>query len=109
MSDLGEQLPELHSAEAPGVADASRGLTNAVLQIPVSVQVVIGTARLPIGHLAQLAPGSSIKLEEKLGTPARVLVNGREVARGDLYVLDGDGERLGLTITDVARSSAVSD
>jgi flagellar motor switch protein FliN/FliY len=73
-----------------------------VLRIPVSVQVVIGTARLPLAQVAELAPGATVTLEEKLGTPARVLVNGREVARGELFVLDGEGDRLGLTITEVA-------
>ena len=105
-SILSEQLPELSpSAPEPGPEPViSRRLPGAVLRIPVSVQVVIGTARMPLSEVAELKPGANVTLEEKLGTAARVLVNGREVAKGELFVLDGDGDRLGLTITEVVES-----
>lgn len=107
-ANLGEQLPEL-SMTAPEPAVEPRpmpGLPNAVLRIPVSVQVVIGTVRLPLSHVAQLAPGATVALEEKLGAPSKVLVNGREVAEGDLFVVDVESGRLGLTITKVAGNDA---
>lgn len=107
-SILGEQLPELTPSLAgspPESAIANR-LPGAVLRIPVSVQIVIGTARLPLSQVAELKPGAMIALEEKLGSPARVLVNGREVAKGELFVLDGEGDRLGLTITEVTEADA---
>jgi flagellar motor switch protein FliN/FliY len=79
------------------------GVPDSLLRIPVTVQVVIGGTRLPLSRIAQLAPGTIIALDERLGAPATILVNGREVARGELFVLDGeeDGDRLGITITDV--------
>lgn len=107
-TSFGEQLPDLQPASPEPAEDrrAKPGLPGAVLRIPVSVQVVIGTARLPLSQVAQLAPGASLTLEEKLGAPARMLVNGREVARGELFVVDEADGRLGLTITEVAGSGA---
>lgn len=99
---LGEQLPDLSLTAAEPEPLPARALPGAVLRIPVSVQIVIGSARLALAEVAELAPGSTITLDEKLGAPARVLVNGREVAKGELFVLDGESGRLGLTITDVA-------
>jgi flagellar motor switch protein FliN/FliY len=106
-ANLGEQLPELSVTAPDMVADPIRmpGLPNAVLRIPVSVQVIIGTVRLPLSQVAQLAPGATLALEEKLGAPSKVLVNGREVAEGDLFVVDVESGRLGLTITRVAGDS----
>lgn len=103
-ANLGEQLPDLSmpSGEAKAEAKHMPSIANAVLRIPVSVQVVIGTVRLPLSQVAQLAPGATVALEEKLGAPSKVLVNGREVAEGDLFVVDVDSGRLGLTITKVA-------
>lgn len=102
-----EQLPEFTTPD-PDVAGGQPPLPGAVLRIPVSVQVVIGTVRLAISQVAALAPGTMLTLEEKLGTPVRMLVNGRDVARGNLVVIDeGDG-RLGLTITEVAGQPAAS-
>lgn len=108
---LGEHVPELDLPQAGPVPEAppAHRLPSAVLRIPVSVQVVIGTARLPLSQLAELKPGSTVTLDEKIGAAARVLVNGREVARGDIFVLDGDGERLGLTITEVIDGGPPAD
>ena len=96
---LGDMLPDVPSevarqVQAPAVADA-------VMRIPVNIQVVIGSACLPLSQVAQLGPGSVMTLEQKLGSPAIILVNGREIARGELFVLDGEGDRLGITITEV--------
>ena len=81
-------------------------MPGSVLKIPVAIQVVIGSARVPLSQVAQLGPGAMITLDQKLGTPAVILVNGREVARGELFVFDGDGDRLGITITEVNDGSA---
>lgn len=87
------------------------GIPESVLRIPIAVQVVIGTARLPLSRVAQLGPGSTIPLEQKLGSPAAILVNGKEVARGEIFVLDedGDGGRLGITITEVTSPGTLPD
>lgn len=111
MATLGTELPDLNEVKgtaaqamtlAPSPMASAFPLPDAVLAIPVSVQVVIGSCRLNLGQVAQLGPGSVVTLDEKLGTPAIILVNGKEVARGELFVLDGEGDRLGLTITSVA-------
>ena len=105
-TSFGENLPDLAPAMT-GPAEDRRvppGLPGAVLRIPVSVQVVIGTARLALSEVTQLAPGACLTLDEKLGAPARMLVNGREVARGELFVVDETEGRLGLTITEVSGS-----
>jgi flagellar motor switch protein FliN/FliY len=77
-------------------------LTGAIARIPVTVQIVIGTAQLPLLQVSQLVLGSTLTLNEKLGTPARMLVNGREIARGDLFVVDESEGRLGLTIRHIS-------
>ena len=104
-SDLGEGLLDIRtSASSPATIlskPQSAMMPGSVLKIPVAIQVVIGSARVPLSQVAQLGPGAMITLDQKLGTPAVILVNGREVARGELFVFDGDGDRLGITITEV--------
>lgn len=82
-------------------AGAPSSVTDALFSIPVTLQVVIGTARLPISQIAELQPGAVVSLDQKLGTPVTILVNGRDVARGDLFVLEGEDARLGITIREV--------
>lgn len=104
---FGGAAPADMPAEAPA-ARPSGGpvpLPGAVMRIPVAVQVVIGSTKLPLSQISELSPGAVIKLDQKLGTPAIILVNGREVARGELFVLDGEEEKLGITITEVSASA----
>lgn len=104
-----EPMPAANIAEPPAPAPqdpgfdlASAGLPESILRIPVTVQIVLGTTRMPIGKVADLKPGSTVTLDQKLGAPVTVLVNGREVAKGELFVLDGEQDRLGVTITELA-------
>ena len=109
-SGLGEGLLDIRASASNPAAFLSTPqpvmMPGSVLKIPVAIQVVIGSARVPLSQVAQLGPGAMITLDQKLGTPAVILVNGREVARGELFVFDGDGDRLGITITEVNDGSA---
>lgn len=96
-----EEIPpgtSVHATSPSSVADA-------LLAIPVTLQVVIGTARLPVSQIAELRPGAVVNLDQKIGTPVMILINGREVARGDLFVLEGEGARLGITIREVIQTT----
>lgn len=81
------------SSAAPPPLDA-RAL--ALLQIPVQVTAEVGRTRIPIRHLLQLAQGSVIELETPATEPMDVLVNGRQVARGDVIVVN---EHFGIRVT----------
>ncbi|MBI2718606.1 MAG: FliM/FliN family flagellar motor switch protein [Rhizobiales bacterium] len=89
------------SAPLDALAPVMPAVAESILQIPLTLQVVIGTTRLPLSRLAELRPGSMVELDQRLGTAAAILVNGREVARGELFVLEGEDSRLGLSITEV--------
>lgn len=88
------------SAE-PFAIDAA-SLPEPLLRVPVAVQVVIGSTRMAVGKAAELTAGATVLLDQRLGAPVAILVNGREVARGELFVLDGEADRIGVTITELA-------
>jgi flagellar motor switch protein FliN len=69
--------------------------------IPVTVQVMLGTATLPLAELMQLAPESDIVLDQAAGEAVIVIVNGTRIAKGELYVLEDRGDRLGVRITEL--------
>lgn len=108
LPESGSSMRELTASEpgTPPAVNLPQGqmMPASVLRIPVAIQVVIGSARVPLSQVTQLGPGATITLDQKLGAPAVILVNGREVAKGELFVLDADGGRLGITITEVAGS-----
>lgn len=92
-ADLTSPEPSVHEAATPSL--------DAILNIPVSVQVVLGGTTMPVSHVMKLGRGAVIPLDHRVGQPVDVVVNGRIVARGDMVVLEEDSAKLGVSLTEI--------
>lgn len=88
------QLDELTPGKASGEAV---GLANLV-DVLVEVTVEVGRARLTLGELVKLGPGSLVSLDREAHEPADILVNGKIVARGEVVTID---DRYGVRVTSI--------
>jgi flagellar motor switch protein FliN/FliY len=82
-------------------ADATRGPDlnlDVILDVPVTISLEVGRARVPIRNLLQLNPGSVLELERSAGDPLDLYVNGTLIAHGEVVVIN---ERFGVRLTDV--------
>ena len=103
---LFEETPESAKAAKPGEFPVPGGPQQGsnmdiVLRIPVNLRVLLGSASMPIFQLTKLGRGAVIPLDRKVGEPVDVMVNGRIIARGEIVVLDEDGSRFGVTLTEM--------
>jgi flagellar motor switch protein FliN len=71
--------------------------------VPVELTVEIGRTRMTIGETLSLGPGAIVSLNRLAGEPVDLLVNGTQIARGEVVVID---EEFGLRVTDVKSSIA---
>lgn len=73
---------------------------NIELLMGVSLQVTveIGRTKLAIRDVLALTPGSIVELDKLAGEKVDVLVNGQQIAQGEVVVVD---ENFGVRITDV--------
>jgi flagellar motor switch protein FliN/FliY len=83
-----------------GLGGAGRNI-DAMLNVGLNVQIVLGHSRMPIANLLKLSRGSVIELDKRIGEPVDVVINDRLVARGDLVKLDG--ERIGVSLTEIVK------
>jgi len=84
-----------------GEGDSGAPSLETILSIPVTVQVVLGTASMPVARLMKLGRGAIISLDQKVGDPVNVLVNGRVVARGEVVVVDEANSRFGVSLIEI--------
>ena len=77
------------------------GNLDRVLRIPVTLKVLLGSASMPIVQLTKLGRGAVIPLDRRVGEPVDVMINGRIIARGEIVVLDEEGSRFGVTLTEM--------
>jgi len=74
---------------------------NSILRIPVVLQVVVGSATLPVSSLLKLGRGAVVPLDHRIGEPVDVVVNGRTIARGEVVVVEDDNTRFGVSLTEI--------
>lgn len=71
---------------------------DVILDIPVTLSMEIGRARISIQNLLQLARGAVVELDRMAGEPLDVLVNGTLVAHGEVVVVN---DKFGVRLSDV--------
>lgn len=97
------------AADAETIGDArGRGNLDAIMRIPVSLQVVLGSATMPVANLMKLGRGAVVPLDHRVGEPVDVVVNGRVVARGEVVVVEDDNSRFGVSLTEIVGAGGAS-
>ena len=108
MSETEDLKPEAQDFAPAFLAPSGDGEPHphdAILRIPVTVQVVLGSAKMPVSHLMKLGRGAVVALDQRVGEPVNVVVNGRIVARGEVVVVDEDTSRFGVSLTEIVGSA----
>lgn len=97
-----ETVGIVDAAEAPGAKPS----LDIIMDIPVTMQVVLGKAVMPVANLVKLGRGAVVKLDTNVGDPVDLMVNGRVVARGEIVVLENEETRFGITLTEIVTPGA---
>lgn len=113
--NLSEELQEESSDASVDIADdqGAEGVDSdvatfpdigleAVLDVPVTLSLEVGRARMRVRDLVGLSPGSVVKLDRAAGDSLDILVNDCLVARGEVVVVN---ERFGVRLTDIVSSA----
>jgi flagellar motor switch protein FliN/FliY len=79
---------------------------ESILRIPVLMQVVLGSATMPVSSLMKLGRGAIVPLDHRVGEPVDVVVNGRVIARGEVVVVEDDNSRFGVSLTEIVGPAA---
>lgn len=103
----GVHLDDLRGHREVAEADHDRGEVRtaaeleAVFDVPVRVQAVLGKAKIEVNQLLKLAPGAVIELDRKVGEAIDIYVNNRLVARGEVVLVE---DHLGVTMTEIIKN-----
>jgi flagellar motor switch protein FliN/FliY len=68
------------------------------LDLPLLIEVVVGSTTLTLGEVLNLGPGSVVELDNLVEEPVDIKVNGKLVAKGEIVVVE---EKFGVKITDI--------
>jgi flagellar motor switch protein FliN/FliY len=101
MSDFGSASTNSFGAAASPLGSGLTENLELIMDIPIDVQIVLGTSKMLVSGLMGLEEGAIIALDRKIGEPVEILVNGRCIARGEITVLEHDDTRFGVKLLEV--------
>ncbi|OOM79333.1 flagellar motor switch phosphatase FliY [Clostridium sp. BL-8] len=100
-----EQPVEVHSAAFEPLVPQSNvppiKNIDLILDVPLDISVVLGRTKKSIQDILNLGNGSLIELDKLAEEPVEILVNGKQIALGEVVVVD---ENFGIRITNIVSS-----
>jgi len=69
-----------------------------LMDIPLEISVEIGSTTMPLEEVLKLNPNSIVELDRYINQPVDIKVNGKLIARGELYTVD---DNFGIKITSI--------
>ncbi len=92
------------SASQPSAAPEDRGpdidmqKLELVKDIPMDIEVVLGTTRVPLGKLFSLDKGGIVELDCNVHDPVELMANNKLLAKGEVVMIN---DQLGIRITEI--------
>lgn len=96
-----DRHPQPRPAQPSMPAEGQPSAHSVIMDIPVEVQIVLGSSQMSVSDLMALQRGSTVALDRRIGEPVEVTVNGRMIARGEITVLESDPSRFGIRLTEI--------
>lgn len=106
VQQVAQQPVEVHNASfeplQSGVTAQAPKNIDLILDVPLNVSVVLGRTKKSIKDILSLGTGSLIELEKLAEEPVEVLVNGKQIAYGEVVVVD---ENFGVRLTSIVSNA----
>lgn len=99
------EVTNVQKAQFSPLEDVSSGgkqNINLILDVPLQISVVLGTAIKTIKEVLELSNGSLVELDKLTEEPVEILVNGKKVAMGEVVVID---EHFGVRIVSIVSNT----
>lgn len=94
--------------KSPNASDTSRPVTtqqqniDRLLDVDLDLIVRFGTSHMPLRDVVRMGVGTMIELNRAIDEPVELLINGRQLARGEVVVVNG---YYGVRITEICAAA----
>ncbi|NKB54123.1 MAG: flagellar motor switch protein FliN [Rhizobiaceae bacterium] len=99
LSGLGDSDPAPQSS--PPSQQSSADASDLIWDLPVDVNIVLGTTQLSVARLMALEQGEVVELNRRIGEPLDITVNGRKVAKGEIVMREDDKSKFAIQIVEI--------
>lgn len=93
-------ISTLENVQKPKKAQKSKTY-NLLLDVELGLSAILGETDIDLKKVLDITKGTIIELDNKTIDPIKLLANGREVARGEVVIIE---DNFGLRITDITKN-----
>lgn len=79
---------------------------RALLDVPLEVTAVLGTADMKVSQLLKMGRGAVVQLDRTVGEDIEIKANGNIIALGEVVVVE---DHLAVTMTKIFKTSVTND
>ncbi len=97
MEDWSKALEEEETAKGENICPELEKM-ELLADIPVEISVEIGNTDMQLEEILNLHPNSIIELDRHINEPVDIKINGKLVAKGELYIVE---DQYGIKITQI--------
>lgn len=96
--------PVYDSVSGAGTAltDEESSNLDMIMSVPLQISVEIGRTRKPVREIMDFSNGTLVVLDKMAGDMVDIFVNGQQIARGDVVVID---DSFGVRITEIFKDT----
>ncbi len=94
-------ISQLESVERPKHSVEDSKTYNLLLDVELELSAILGETDITLQKALDITKGSIIELDNKTLDPIKLLANGKEVARGEVVIIE---DNFGLRITKVPKN-----
>lgn len=93
-------ISQLENIERPKKNEKSKTY-NLLLDVELELSAILGETDISLKKVLDITKGSIIELDNKTVDPIKLLANGREVAKGEVVIIE---DNFGLRITEISKN-----
>ncbi len=94
-------ISKLENVERPKQLTKSKTY-NLLLDVELEMSAILGETDISLQKVLDITKGSIIELDNKTTEPIKLLANGREVAKGEVVIIE---DNFGIRITDIKKNN----
>ena len=98
-------ISKLENLERPIRIEKSKTY-NLLLDVELEMSAILGETDISLKKVLDITKGSIIELDNKTIDPIKLLANGREIARGEVVIIE---DNFGLRITDISKNNIAEE
>ncbi len=95
---MAQQFAQESYGTDEGFSEHEKSKFSILLDVPLDIVVEIGSTQMPIEEVLRLNPNSVVELDRFIHDPVDIKVNGKVIAKGELYTVKNN---FGIKITHI--------